>query len=169
MRRLTAVLSAAAVVVATSVLFAQAKPNFAGKWVLEPAAGADGGQMMAGGGQGGGRMGGRMGRGMRGGWGQNVTITQDANTLTVDYSLGQNPVKAVYKLDGSESHNTMTGRGGQSMDQVSKAAWDGNTIVITTTTQFGEQKRTLSMEGDNLVLTTSTQNGDVKATYKKGM
>jgi hypothetical protein len=78
-------------------------------------------------------------------------------------------VKAVYKLDGSESHNTMTGRGGQSMDQVSKAAWDGNTIVITTTTQFGEQKRTLSMEGDNLVLTTSTQNGDVKATYKKGM
>ena len=44
--------------------------------------------------------------------GMENTITQDATTLTVEYRQGQNPVKLVYKLDGSESKNKVQGRGG---------------------------------------------------------
>ncbi|MCC7007638.1 MAG: hypothetical protein IT184_02370 [Acidobacteria bacterium] len=138
-----------------------AQTNFAGKWVMQPSADAAGG--------GGG------GRGGRGGLGQELTITQDAGALTLEYvGGGQNPapVKLVYKLDGSESKNMMMGRGGQT-EQVSKAAWTGSTLTITTTTQFGEQKRTLSLDGGNLVIETSAPGRDggpgmsVKQTYKK--
>src|SRR4249920_2060480 len=127
MRRMTAVLSVAAIVLWTIGASAQAKPSFAGKWTREaPAAGAP----PAGGGGGGG---GRGGGGGGGFCGAECTITQTATELTLDYvGGGQNPAptKRVYKLDGSESKNP--GRGGQ--DQVSKAAWEGNKLVITTTT-----------------------------------
>lgn len=150
-----------AAVVALSVgLFAQA--NLAGKWVMQPAADAGGG-------------GGRGGRG--GGLGQELTITQDASTLTLEYvGGGQNPapVKLVYKLDGTESKNMMMGRGGQ-MEQVSKAAWTGNVLTVTTTTGFGEQKRTFSLDGGTLVVETTAPGRDggpgmaAKVTYKKAM
>jgi len=158
MRRVKAAAGAAAIALMTMGLAAQA--NFAGKWVMEP---------MPGGGGGGG------GRGGRGGLGQELTISQDASTLTLEYmGGGQNPapVKLVYKLDGSESKNMMMGRGGQ-MEQVSKAVWSGTMLTITTTTGFGEQKRTLSLEGGNLVVETTNPGRDGgpgmsnKQTYKK--
>ncbi len=84
MRRISALLSVAAVVLWTAGIYAQAKPNFSGKWVREaPAGGA-----AAGGGGGGG---GRGGGGGGGGWGMENTITQDAKALTVEYTQGQNP------------------------------------------------------------------------------
>jgi hypothetical protein len=55
----------------------------------------------------------------------------------------------VYKLDGSESKNTVT-FGGNSTEQTSKAAWEADKLVITTTTQFGETKQTLSLSGGDL-------------------
>ncbi len=145
MKRMTAVLSAAAVVLATSFVFAQAKPSFAGKWVREaPAAGAPAaGQAGGGGGRGGGR----------GGFGQEMTITQDANTLTIEWmGGGQNPTaqKRVYKLDGTDSVNNVVGRGGEAAPQTSKAVWEANKLVITTTTGFGEQKQALSLSGADL-------------------
>lgn len=165
MRRVATLVSTAAVMMFTVGLLAQAKPNFAGKWVREaPAAPAT---PPAGGGGGGG------GRGGGGGWGATNTITQDATTLTVEYTQGENPVKLVYKLDGTESKNTMQGRGG-AMEQVSKAAWVGNTLVITTTTQMGESKRVVSLEGGNLVIETTNPGREggtpttTKAVYKKG-
>ena len=143
MRRVTALLSVAAVVLWTVSAFAQAKPSFAGKWVREaPAGGAPAG----GGGGGGGR-----GGGGGGFCGAECTITQTATELTLEYmGGGQNPtaMKQVYKLDGSESKNA--GRGGQPM--VSKATWDGAKLVITTAAPNGEQKRVLSLEGGNLVV-----------------
>ena len=45
--------------------------------------------------------------------------------------------------------------GGAPAEQVSKATWAGNTIVVTTTTGAGEEKRTFSMDGGNLVVETS--------------
>jgi hypothetical protein len=156
-------LSAATVVLMAVGLAAQAKPNFAGKWTMDPAAAA------AAAGGGGGRGGGR------GGLGMEMTITQDANNLTIEYvGGGQNPapVKLVYKLDGSESKNTMMGRGGPT-EAVSKAMWSGNNLVVTTTTAAGEQKRTFMMEGGNLVVETSAPGRDggaptsTKVTYKK--
>ena len=163
MRRISALLSVAAVVLWTVGVYAQAKPNFSGKWVREAPAG---GAAAGGGGGGGGRGGGG------GGFGMENTITQDAKALTIEYmGGGQNPapVKLVFNLDGSESKNNM-GRGG---DQVSKATWDGAKIVISTTTQNGEVKRVISMEGANMVIETTAPGREGgapttnKAVYKK--
>jgi len=146
MKRATALLTAMAVILGTAAMIAQARPSFAGKWTLDPASVAP-----AGGAPGGGRGGGR------GGLGQELTITQDATTLTLEYVGGgrnPGPVKLAYALDGSESKNT--GMGGQ--EQVAKAAWDGNNLVVTTALtmmeQTVEQKRTFSLEGGNLVIET---------------
>ena len=168
MKRMTAMLSAAAVVIMAAGLLAQAKPNFSGKWTMDapaaPAAGAPGG---GGGGRGGGG---------GGGWGMAPTITQDATTLKVEYMGGGQapaPVTLTYKLDGTESKNTVQGRGGPA-EQVSKAVWDGATLKITTTTANGDQVRVISMEGAKLAIST-TQNGrdgapaTTKITYSKGM
>jgi len=167
MRRMTAVFTAAAIALGAVVIAAQAKPNFAGKWVLDPASAP---APPAGGG-GGGRGGGRGGM-----LGQELTIAQDATTLTISYmGGGQNPapVKLSYKLDGTESKNTVMARGGQA-EQVSKAAWSGNSIVVTTTVGAGEQKRTFAMDGGNLTVETSNPGREggpatvTKVTYKKG-
>ena len=168
MRRVTAVLSAATVVLMVAGLVAQAKPNFAGKWMMDPASAP---APPAGGGGGGGRGGGRGGA-----LGMELTITQDANTLTINYMGGGQapaPVTLTYKLDGSESKNMMAGRGGQT-EQVSKAMWSGNTIVVTTTVNVGgnptEQKRVFAMEGGNMTVETTAAGGTpTKVTYKKGM
>jgi len=168
MRRLTTLAATAAFVVsiATSA-FAQAKPDFSGKWTLDPAsapAPAAGG----GGGRGGGRGGG-------GGLGQEFTISQDASTLTITRDQGGQPVAMVYKLDGSESKNTVAGRGGQ-QEQVSKTMWMANKLMITTKLDVGgnavEQTRTLSIEGGNLVVEQSQPGRDgapqtQKLVYKK--
>jgi hypothetical protein len=166
MKRMTAVLSAAAMVALTIGLAAQAKTNFAGKWTMEQPAGAPGGGG-GGGGFGGGRGGGR------GGFGMECTITQDASALTVEYTQGQNPVKLMFKLDGSESTNKVMTRGGE-MDQVSKASWDGQTLKIVTTGQNGDTTRVLSLEGGKLVIDSTLPGRDgspmtTKVTYTKGM
>jgi len=168
MRRITAVLSTAAVVMMAAGVLAQAKPNFAGSWVRDdsaaPAAPAGGG--------------GRGGFGGRGGLGQELTITQDATNLTIEYTGGgQNPapVKLVYKLAG-EGSNQVAGRGGTT-DQKYKSAWDGSKLVVTTTQDFGgnmvESKRSFALEGGNLVVETTQPGRDggpgtpMKTVYKK--
>jgi hypothetical protein len=169
MQRITAVLTAAAVAVSAAIVVAQAKPTFAGKWVVDASSAPAAPSAPAGPGGGG-------GRGGRGGMlGQELTITQDATTLTIEYmGGGQNPapVKLVYKLDGTESKNTMMMRGGQ-MEQVSKATWAGNALAVTTTMMNGEQKRTFALEGGNLVVETANPGREggpgmtTKVTYKK--
>jgi hypothetical protein len=138
---------------------AQAKPDFSGKWVMDPAsapAPPPGGAPAGAGGPGGGGRGG--GRGGGAGFGQEFTATQDAAALTITRVQGDQTVTAVYKLDGSESKNMVAGRGGQ-QEQVSKAAWEGSKLTITTSLNFGgnavEQKRVLSLEGGNLVVETT--------------
>jgi hypothetical protein len=168
MRRITTTLSTVAVVLMTAGLLAQANPNFAGKWTRDMTA-SPMPDPAAGGGRGGGRgFGG-------GGLGNDLNITQDAKTLTIEYTAGGQtpaPVKLVYNLDGSESKNTITtGRGAQ--EQSAKAAWQSGKLVITTTTNFNgnavESTRTLSMEGGNLVVEQSGRQGGAgtKVVYKK--
>ena len=138
MRRVTAMLSVAAVVLTAAGVVAQAKPSFAGEWKIvgDPDSG-----------------GGRSGPGV------DLTITQSATAMTVEYRPGGQapaPVKPTYKLDGSVSKNMMAGRGGDApTEQFSKAMWAASKLVVTTTTGAGEEKRTFSMEGDNLVVETS--------------
>jgi hypothetical protein len=153
MRRVTAILSVAAVVLMAAGLVAQAKPSFAGEWKM----------VAPGGGQ--------------GEPGVDLIITQGATAMTVEYMRGGQlpaPGKLTYNLDGSASKNMPAGRGGGApTEQVSKAMWAGNNIVVTTTTGAGEEKRTFSMDGGYLVVETSApgRNGgapDVtKVTYKK--
>jgi hypothetical protein len=175
--RLTGLLTAAAFVLATSVgMQAQAKPDFSGKWVMDPASAPAPPAGAPAGGGGGGRGGGRGGGG-NAGFGPEFTAKQDAKMLTIERVQGDATVSAMYMLDGSESKNSVAGRGGQ-QEQVSKATWDGAKLVIVTTINAGgnniEQRRVLSMEGGNLVIeqTAPGRGGGepttTKLVYKKG-
>ena len=104
-------------------------PSFAGRWVLAPEPPSRT------------QSGGRLTPSAPGTlWGSDVTLAQDATTLTVEYarfarSDMQPPTKLVYRLDGSESRNTVNiGRGPQ--EQVSRAKWDGDRLIITTLHRF---------------------------------
>ena len=145
---------------------AQAKPDFSGKWVMvdPPAAGGNAGT----GGRGGGR-----GAGFQPGFGPEFTVKQDATTLTITRGGQSSPL--TYKLDGSESKNSVT-RDGQQQEQIATATWDGNRLVIATQVRFQgntrEQRRILSLEGGNLVIdqTNPGRSGgaSMKVVYKKG-
>ena len=119
MRRNFLMAGALALVLAVPAANAQDKPNFSGSWTLVPDPNAPTG-----------------GRGGGGGLGQAATITQDAKTLTVTRTTQQGEVKTVYNLDGSESKNMMSMRGGQ-VEQVSKATWKGKELLITTNFTMG--------------------------------
>jgi len=144
---------AAAVLAVATMAFAQ-KPDFSGSWTLDPEASG-----MTGGGGGGGRMGGMAGP---------MVVKQSGDTLTTETTRGENKITLTYKLDGSESTNTVMGRNG-SMEQKSTAKWDGSKIVITTTTANGESTQTWSMEGGNLVIEGTGGRGPTKRVYKKTM
>jgi len=160
----------AAVAFVASNAFAQAT-SFAGTWnqVVDPAAQ----QGAAGGG------GGRGGRGGAG-FGPTFSVAQDAKTLTITRTTQNGEVKSVYNLDGSESKNTVQ-MGGNAMEQVSVAKWEGANLVITTKVQRGEQtfeqKRTLSVDKDGSLWIENSSNAPgrdgqpqpaTKVQYKKG-
>jgi hypothetical protein len=125
---------------------AQAKPNFAGKWVQDmdksdPAGGPGGG-----------------GRGPAGP--QNLTITQSATELTIERETPNGPMKTVYKLDGTESENQAMGGTSKT-----KSVWEGATLVTTGTSTRNMQGnevtietkevRSLDADGTMIVVTTS--------------
>ena len=158
--------------------WAQAKPDFSGNWTMDAAksdpaparGGGGGGAPGAGGGGGGGARGG--GRGGGGGVPMAMTVKQTATTLTIESAGFQGATQTLtYKLDGTESVNTM-GQG----EAKSKAVWNGATLTITTTRDVGGNtittKDVYSMDGANLVRTNTntTPAGDVtrKVVYTKG-
>ncbi|HWP03859.1 MAG TPA: hypothetical protein VNL96_10410 [Gemmatimonadaceae bacterium] len=157
-------LALAAVAVLATALPAQQKPSFAGQWTLIADPNAPPGR-----GRGG---------GMFGGLGQAATITQDEKTITITRTTQAGEIKYVYNLDGSESKNTVT-MGGNAVELVSHAKWEGDKLVITTTTQMGgnpvEIRMVLSLDAEgNLVVENTAPGrgggGPVTTTtkYKKG-
>jgi hypothetical protein len=104
-----------------------------------------------------------------------MTIKQTPTELTMDRTTAQGAQTAVYKLDGSESTNTI-GPG----PATSKAAWDGARLVITTTQTVqgrgGEitinSKEIYSVQGPTLTIETTrtTPGGEIsrKLIYTKG-
>jgi hypothetical protein len=142
--------------VAAAVLFAagvaaQTPPHFSGRWTLapEPPAAVT---------QGGGRVApGTMGSG----WGADITLTQDATTLTVEYAQFargdmQPPMKLVYLLNGSETKNTINmGRGPQ--EQVSRTAWEGSKLVITTLHRFKTSQSGKTPRSGDMMTSKTTQ------------
>jgi hypothetical protein len=178
MKRAAVLVSALAVVLYTVGISAQAKPNFAGTWVMDmPAPAAAPAAPPAGGGGGGGGRGGG-GRGGGAVSGMEVTIVQDATTLTINKMAGgaggaaPTPVKVVLTLDGKDSKNTSTGRNGEVVT-TSQAVWDGAKLTVTSTADQGRgpttTKQTISMEGANLVVENFGADGTSvsKLTYKK--
>jgi len=162
MRRNVLMAGALALVLAVPAANAQDKPNFSGSWALvpDPNAAATGG------------------RGGGGGLGMAATVTQDAKTLTVTRTTQNGEVKTVYNLDGSESKNMMNARGGQ-VEQVSKAAWEGSTLKITTSYTMGENAitttQTFALDATGQLIHTTTGVGrgggepvTTVRTYKKG-
>jgi hypothetical protein len=145
---------------ALSSLAAQTPPNFAGKWTLVPDANGAGG-----------------GRGM-GGIGESATIVQDTNTLTLTRTTQMGEFTTTYKLDGSESKNTLN-MGGNSVEQLSTAKWDGGKLTINTKMDFQgtpvETRLVLSLDPSGNLVVESTrpdfQGGGApittKMTYKK--
>lgn len=110
---------------------------------------------------------------MGSGWGSTITIAQDATRLTVEYAFFargdmQPPLRFAYALDGSESRNSvMMGRGIQM--QISKTAWDGDKLVITTTHSLVDPSsgkpatatvtQTLSLESPASLVVETTRTG----------
>jgi hypothetical protein len=195
MIRATALVGAVVALMAAD-LSAQERPNFSGSWTL--AAGESG---VAGGRVGGRRGGappadapgpaGREGRrggggGGRGGafgalisLGQQATIVQDGATLTITRTTQAGELKTVYKLDGSESANTLTGPGGNSLAQVSRATWNGNKLAITTSMDLNgnpvQTTMTLSLDEAGALVVESGgmgrrggDRGSVTTKYTKG-
>lgn len=145
-----------AIVLLSALASAQSAPNFAGKWTLVPAPGVTG----------------------AGGLGQEATITQDATSITIKRTTQMGEFTTIYKLDGSESKNTLTFQG-NTIDQVSKTKWDGGTLKVDTTMSFDgnpvqvSMSMTLDPSGTLLVESTRPdfQGGGApvttKSTYKK--
>ena len=165
----------AALVLAVSTLAWAQKADFSGTWTLDAgasggAAGAPaggGGAPGAGGGGGGGRGGGRGGALGTG----PATVKQTADALTIERTMGDNKVVTTYKLDGSESKNTMTGRGGNTMESTSVAKWDGQKLVINTKQTMGDQTfdttQTWTVAGNVLTIESTSARGTTKMVYRK--
>jgi hypothetical protein len=162
---------------------AQAPVDFSGKWTLEPpaiattpavpgtpAAAAQPGDMGS-------------------GWGNVLTITQDAKSFIVEYVFFsrydlQPPLRFTYPLDGSEARNAvMLGRGEQV--ESAKAAWSGSTLILTTTSRVDDRSvgkpftvevtRKLSLESPATLIVEVTRAGvlggaatTTRSVYRKG-
>ena len=161
MSRAATVLAVAVVALGAVQAAAQTKPDFSGRWTSEPERAARG-------------SGPRAPRGdMGSGWGTTITVSQDANRLTVEYPFFargdmQPPLKFVYALDGAESKNSvMMGRGIQV--QASKTNWEGDKLIITTVHTFDhpangkpmkvEVKQTLTLESPKALIVETTRGG----------
>jgi hypothetical protein len=100
-----------------SPLAAQARPDFTGKWTLDPKA-SEGPMMPV---------------------AMTVVVTQNVKTLKVEntstMAMGEQKMEQkstlTYNLDGSVAKNVLTAQGG-SLELSSTGAWDGKTLVITT-------------------------------------
>jgi pectate lyase len=151
--------------VVVAVAFAQGKPNFAGTWTLDQAKTEALNPAPAGGGGGG-------GRGMGGG---PMTVAQTDKQLTIEQTMGQNTVKSVYNLDGTESKNESMGRGGTPTTLTSTVKWDGNKLLITTKSEGPsgpvERVQTWSLNPDGTLTIERPGRGGgaaMKTVYTKG-
>jgi hypothetical protein len=141
----------AAIVVALAAAGYAQKPDFSGTWTPDVAADTTTTTPPAGGGGGG-----------RGGGGP-MTVKQTADALSIERTMGGNPVTTTYKLDGTETE-VPAGRGGTGK---ATAKWDGSKLVITTKTDNGEMTQTWSLADGKLTIERTGGRGPSKTVYKK--
>lgn len=94
---------------------AQEKPNLTGTWVVvSPESSA----------------------------GQEETIKHEGMTLTRGHaSEGEHGHSFTYKLDGSESRNVLTPHAGEEIVLLSRASWEGATLVIKETATYSNGRK----------------------------
>jgi hypothetical protein len=148
---------AASILAITTVASAQ-KPDFSGTWTLNEAS------VAAPGSGGGGRGGGALGNGP-------ATVKQTAETLAIERAMGDAKVTLTYKLDGTDSRNMLMGPGGQQVDSMSNAKWDGSKLTIVTKMemdgQLSESTQVWTLEGNTLTIESTSARGTQKRVYKK--
>jgi hypothetical protein len=112
--------------------FAQGRPDFTGNWIFDEAKSANmdanGKVTLA-----------RM-------LGDRFQARQDAATLTLTITSGGLKVTAIYQLDGSESRNmSPDGAGRPDVAVISRASWEGDKLVIrsTSTSEAGDKPLTI--------------------------
>ena len=100
-------------VLALTVMSAQDKPNFAGRWVLvSPAESA----------------------------GQEQIVTQDAMTLTTGHASEGHGHQMVYKLDGTAHRNVLVSHGADVVT-ISKASWNGSMLTLIEDTTYPDGRK----------------------------
>src|SRR5262245_30343773 len=141
--------TAAAILAAATVAWAQ-KPDFSGTWTVDPATAPTGGGVLENG---------------------PARVKQTDDTLTIERTMNDTPVRLTYKLDGTESRNMLVGRGGQQADSLSIAKWDGARLTIVTKQemdgQLTESTEVWSIDGSTLTVETTNARGTQKRMYKK--
>lgn len=125
---------------------AQSRPDFSGRWATEPPAATPSARDVAAGTRPPPKV------DLGSGWGRAITITQNENTLVVEWPVFstydlQPPLRFVYALDGSETTNTvMMGRGTQK--QRGRSTWNGASLVLITTHSFPDPKTGRPIESE---------------------
>lgn len=144
-------LAATMAVILPFAAHAQGKPDFSGTWTLDTAKSDPA----------------PAGRG--GGGAATLMIKQTGTELSIQSEGRQGPQTMTYKLDGSESKNEQMGRGG-AQTIMSKAKWDGASLVIDTTREIQgmsittHEVRKLDNGGKEMKVesTTQTPQGEIK-------
>jgi len=128
--------SAVLVLVFATLVSAQARPNFAGKWALAPGAGDVGMNPTS------------------------MTVTQDEKTFTITSATQMGEIKTVFNLDGTQAKSPLEIQG-MSIDRVTKSAWDGSKLVLTTVSDFQgtsfETKQIWTLGADGTLTLDSTR------------
>jgi hypothetical protein len=109
-----------------------------------------------------------------------MTVTQDANAITVDTPSPGGNLRWIVKLDGSESKNTnIQGNPPRQVEHISTAAWEGYKLAISTPARSNTAgpytiKSVWSLEGGTLTIaatevsqTTGSTLREYKQTYSK--
>ena len=121
----------------TSIVSAQAKPSFAGKWTLVSPDAASAGMNPT-----------------------SLAVTQDAKTITLVAGTQMGEIKTVVNLDGTPAKSPIEIQG-MSIDRTTKSAWDGNKLVLTTVSDFQgqsfETKQIWSLGADGTLTIDSTR------------
>ena len=158
MRPVEMVMRVSAILLIASGAASAQQASFAGRWVVAPDPAPTS------------ERGGRPAPANQGtGWGSDLTITQDASTLTIEYArFGRGDMqpltKLAYRLDGSESRNTVNvGRGPQ--DQVSRARWEGERLIITTVHRFTVSGKEMTSETTRVLWLEAPASLVIETTY----
>jgi hypothetical protein len=126
MRRTPLLMSAAAILFASSTALAQAKPNFSGKWIMIP----DTAQVML--------QGVSAGGGEMGGLSTEAVIEQNDKTITLTRATpNMGEFKSVFNLDGTETYSSVNVNG-QAIPLTMKTRWENNKLITSTWANVGQ-------------------------------